>query len=105
VPATHFIDAMMKALDRRYYVSLVSAVELHSAIKPATSEPFQVMVDRQVTNRRSTCEWATTRSRRSPRIRSPPSRTAAMSSASTPTAAELLSAIESLLETPLALVL
>jgi len=51
VPATHFIDAMMQALGRRYYVSLVSAADLHSAIKPASSEPFQVMVDRHVTDR------------------------------------------------------
>jgi predicted transcriptional regulator of viral defense system len=51
VPATHFIDAMMKALDRRYYVSLVSAAELHGAVKPAASEPFQVMVDRHLTDR------------------------------------------------------
>jgi predicted transcriptional regulator of viral defense system len=51
LPATHFIDAMMQALGRRYYVSLVSAAELHGAVKPATSEPFQVMVDRHVTDR------------------------------------------------------
>jgi predicted transcriptional regulator of viral defense system len=51
VPATHFIDAMMHALGRRYYVSLVSAAELHGAVKPAESEPFQVMVDRHVPDR------------------------------------------------------
>jgi predicted transcriptional regulator of viral defense system len=51
VPATHFIDAMMHALGRRYYVSLISAAELHGAVKPAASEPFQVMVDRHVTDR------------------------------------------------------
>jgi predicted transcriptional regulator of viral defense system len=51
VPATHFIDAMMQTLGRRYYVSLVSAAELHGAVKPAASEPFQVMVDRYVTDR------------------------------------------------------
>lgn len=51
MPATHFIDAMMQALGRRYYVSLVSAAELHGAVKPAPSEPFQVTVDRHVTNR------------------------------------------------------
>lgn len=51
VPATHFIDAMMQALGRRYYVSLVSATELHGAVKPAAYEPFQVMVDRHVTDR------------------------------------------------------
>lgn len=51
VPATHFIDAMMQALDRRYYVSLISAAQLHGAIKPAPSEPLQVMVDRHVTDR------------------------------------------------------
>ncbi len=48
VPATHFIDAMMHALDRRYYVSLVSAAELHSAADPAH---VQVMVDRHLTSR------------------------------------------------------
>jgi len=41
----------MQALGRRYYVSLVSAAELHGAVKPAASEPFQVMVDRHVTDR------------------------------------------------------
>jgi hypothetical protein len=51
VPATHFIDAMMQALSRRYYVSLVSAAELHGAVKPAESEPCQAMVDRHVTDR------------------------------------------------------
>ncbi len=51
VPATHFIDAMMQALGRRYYVSLISAAELHGAVKPAPSEPLQVMVDRHVTDR------------------------------------------------------
>lgn len=51
VPATHFIDAMMQALGRRYYVSLVSAAELHGSVKPAESEPFQVMVDRHVLDR------------------------------------------------------
>jgi predicted transcriptional regulator of viral defense system len=42
---------MMQALGRRYYVSLVSAAELHGAVKPAESEPFQVMVDRHVPDR------------------------------------------------------
>lgn len=51
VPATHFIDAMMRALGRRYYVSLISAAELHGAVKPAPSEPLQVMVDRHVPDR------------------------------------------------------
>jgi predicted transcriptional regulator of viral defense system len=51
VPATHFIDAMMQALGRRYYVSLISATELHGAVEPAESEPFQVMVDRHVPDR------------------------------------------------------
>jgi predicted transcriptional regulator of viral defense system len=51
VPASHFIDAMMQALGRRYYVSLISAAELHGAVKPTPSEPLQVMVDRHVTDR------------------------------------------------------
>jgi predicted transcriptional regulator of viral defense system len=51
VPATHFIDAMMQALGRRYYVSLISAAELHGAVKPAPSEPLQVMVDRHLADR------------------------------------------------------
>jgi AbiEi antitoxin C-terminal domain len=42
---------MMQALGRRYYVSLASAAELHGAVEPAESEPFQVMVDRHVTDR------------------------------------------------------
>lgn len=52
VPATHFIDAMMQALGRSYYVSLVSAAELHGAAEPADEpQPFQVMVDRHLTDR------------------------------------------------------
>lgn len=42
---------MMQAFGRRYYVSLVSATELHGAVKPAASEPLQVMVDRHVPDR------------------------------------------------------
>lgn len=50
VPASHFIDAMMQALDRRYYVALLSAAELHGAAHHAP-QVFQVMVDRPVADR------------------------------------------------------
>jgi len=52
VPATHFVDAMMRHLDRRYYVGLLSAAELHGAAhqKP---QVFQVMVERPLAARRN----------------------------------------------------
>lgn len=50
VPAPHFIDAMMGALDRRYYVALLSAAEIHGAAHHAP-QVFQVMVDRPVADR------------------------------------------------------
>jgi predicted transcriptional regulator of viral defense system len=50
VPAVDFIDPLMRALGRGYYVSLLSAAELYGAShqRPAV---FQVMVDRQVGDR------------------------------------------------------
>jgi predicted transcriptional regulator of viral defense system len=50
VPASHFIDDLMRALDRRYYVALLSAAELHGAAHQAP-QVFQVMVDRHVKDR------------------------------------------------------
>lgn len=50
VPAAHFIDDLMRALDRRYYVGLLSAAELHGASHQAP-QVFQVMVDRHVADR------------------------------------------------------
>ncbi len=50
VPGAHLIDAMMRALDRRYYVGLLSAAELHGAAHHAP-QVFQVMVDRPVADR------------------------------------------------------
>lgn len=50
VPASHFIDAMMQALDRRYYVALLSAAEIHGASHQAP-QVFQVMVDSPVADR------------------------------------------------------
>jgi predicted transcriptional regulator of viral defense system len=52
VPATHFVDAMMRHLGRRYYVGLLSAAELHGAAhqRPQT---FQIMVQRSLLPRRA----------------------------------------------------
>ena len=50
VPASHFIDAMMRVLRRRYYVALLSAAEIHGAAHHAP-QVFQVMVDRPVADR------------------------------------------------------
>ena len=50
VPAVDFIDPMMAALGRGYYVSLLSAAELYGAAHQRP-QVFQVMVDRQVANR------------------------------------------------------
>jgi predicted transcriptional regulator of viral defense system len=45
VPATHFIDQMMRHLDRRYYVGLLSAAEM-LGIAHQRPQIFQVVVDR-----------------------------------------------------------
>lgn len=50
LPGLDFIDATMKALDRRYYVALLSAAELHGAAHQRP-QVFQVMVDRPVSSR------------------------------------------------------
>ncbi|MCZ7629650.1 MAG: hypothetical protein M5U19_11620 [Microthrixaceae bacterium] len=52
VPATHFVDAMMRHLDRRYYVGLLSAAELHGAAHQRP-QVFQVMVERPLADRRN----------------------------------------------------
>ncbi|MEZ5381767.1 MAG: type IV toxin-antitoxin system AbiEi family antitoxin [Microthrixaceae bacterium] len=52
VPATHFVDAMMRHLNRRYYVGLLSAAELHGAAHQRP-QVFQVMVDRPLATRRN----------------------------------------------------
>lgn len=52
VPATYFVDAMMRHLDRRYYVGLLSAAELHGAAHQRP-QVFQVMVDRPLADRRN----------------------------------------------------
>lgn len=51
VPAAEFIDPMMRYLDRRYYVGLLSAAELHG-VAHQRPQAFQVMVDRQLAARR-----------------------------------------------------
>lgn len=50
VPADWFVDAMMEHLDRRYYVGLLSAAQVHGAAHQAP-QVFQIMVDRQLTDR------------------------------------------------------
>jgi predicted transcriptional regulator of viral defense system len=50
IPALDFIDPMMRAMDRRYYVALLSAAELHGAAHQRP-QVFQVVVDRPVQNR------------------------------------------------------
>lgn len=50
-PALHFLEAMMRHLDRRYYVALLSAAELHG-VAHQRPQVFQVMVDRQLPSRR-----------------------------------------------------
>lgn len=52
VPATHFVDAMMRHLDRRYCVGLLSAAELHGAAHQRP-QVFQVMVERPLSARRN----------------------------------------------------
>ncbi|MHB8465628.1 MAG: type IV toxin-antitoxin system AbiEi family antitoxin domain-containing protein [Acidimicrobiales bacterium] len=51
VPATQFIDPMMRHLDRRYYVALLSAAELHGAAHQRP-QAFQVIVNRALPARR-----------------------------------------------------
>lgn len=50
LPGLDFIDAMMGALDRRYYVALLSAAELYGAAHQRP-QVFQVMVDRPLADR------------------------------------------------------
>jgi predicted transcriptional regulator of viral defense system len=50
LPGELFIDGMMRALGRRYYVSLLTAAAMHGAAHQAP-QVFQVMVDRHVPNR------------------------------------------------------
>lgn len=50
VPALDFIDPMMSVLGRTYYVSMLSAAELHGAAHQRP-QVFQVMVDRHVPDR------------------------------------------------------
>ena len=50
-PALDIVDGMMHHLGRRYYVGLLSAAELHGA-GHQRPQVFQVVVDRQVTDRR-----------------------------------------------------
>lgn len=50
VPALDFIDPMMRANDRNYYVALLSAAELHGA-SHQRPQIFQVMVDRLLEDR------------------------------------------------------
>lgn len=50
VPALDFIDPMMRANNRAYYVALLSAAELHGAAHQRP-QVFQVMVDRLLEDR------------------------------------------------------
>lgn len=50
IPGLDFIDAMMRALGRHYYVALLSAAELHGAAHQRP-QVFQVMVDHPVASR------------------------------------------------------
>lgn len=50
IPAAEFIDQMMRHLDRRYYVALLSAAEIHGAAHQRP-QVFQVMVDRMLRDR------------------------------------------------------
>jgi predicted transcriptional regulator of viral defense system len=50
VPADWFIDPMMDRLDRRYYVSFLSAAARHGASHQAP-QTFQVVVDRKLKDR------------------------------------------------------
>lgn len=50
LPGELFIDGMMRALGREYYVSLLTAAAMHGAAHQAP-QVFQVMVDRHVAGR------------------------------------------------------
>jgi predicted transcriptional regulator of viral defense system len=50
LPGELFIDGMMRALGRKYYVSLLTAAAMHGAAHQAP-QVFQVMVDRHVADR------------------------------------------------------
>lgn len=50
VPAAHFVDDLMRFLNRTYYVALLSAAEMHGAAHQAP-QVFQVMIDRSLRDR------------------------------------------------------
>ncbi len=50
VPATHFVDDMMRFLGHRYYVGFLSAAELHDAAHQRP-QVFQVVTDAHLRNR------------------------------------------------------
>ncbi|MDE2281169.1 MAG: type IV toxin-antitoxin system AbiEi family antitoxin, partial [Actinomycetales bacterium] len=50
LPATYFIDSMMRAAQRSYYVAFLSAAELHGAAHQRP-QVFQVMVNRRLHDR------------------------------------------------------
>ncbi len=50
IPGFDFVDGMMTAMNRHYYVALLSAAELHG-VAHQRPQVFQVMVDRPVGNR------------------------------------------------------
>ena len=50
VPAAHFVDPLMRFLDRTYYVALLSAAEMHGAAHQAP-QVFQAMVDQPLRDR------------------------------------------------------
>ena len=50
VPASHFIDPMMRYLDHEYYVGFLSAAEVHGAT-PQRPQVFQVITDARLNDR------------------------------------------------------
>ena len=50
VPASHFIDAMMRHLDHNYYVGFLSAAEVHGAAHQRP-QVFQVITDARLNDR------------------------------------------------------
>ncbi len=50
IPGELFIDGMMRAMGREYYVSLLTAAAMHGAAHQAP-QVFQVMVDRHIADR------------------------------------------------------
>ena len=70
VPASHFIDPMMRHLDHGYYVGYLSAAEVHGAAHQRP-QVFQVITDARLNDRTFDRSESSSQPRRKPRYARP----------------------------------